>query len=206
MHKINDHDILSLMKVYLSASPRGDKDFGEYYKKLYDELVKLGYQHVNNEIIKLSSDEFAKDMNDRGREAQLDLFNRKIKAIKEADICIFETSIHSLGVGFLVNKALEFGKPTVVLYFRENVPYFISGAEDEKLIIREYNEKNVKKIVKEAIDIARERRDKRFNFFISPKLLEYLEKASKEEGVTKSKFIRNLIMGHMRENREDGEE
>lgn len=73
--------------------------------------------------------------------------------------------------------------------------------EEEKLIIKQYNEKNIKKVIKEAIDIARERRDKRFNFFISPKLLEYLEKASFNDGVTKSKFIRNLITEHMRKTR-----
>jgi predicted DNA binding CopG/RHH family protein len=195
------------MKVFLNASPRGAKDFGEFYQKIYDELQKLGYYHVNDEIIKLSYDEF-KDQMKKGREAQVDLYNRKIKAIKSADICIYETSFHSLETGFLVNKSIEQGKPTIVLYYKEQVPYFISGIEDEKLIVKEYNDKNVKRMVKESIDVARERRDKRFNFFISPKLLEYLERASSNEGVTKSKFIRNLITDHMRRTKgdEDDEE
>jgi predicted DNA binding CopG/RHH family protein len=74
----------------------------------------------------------------------------------------------------------------------------LTGIEDEKLIIRSYTEKNLKKILKEAIDLARQRSDKRFNFFISQKLLNYLESISKKEGINKSTFIRNLILEHMR--------
>jgi predicted DNA binding CopG/RHH family protein len=51
------------------------------------------------------------------------------------------------------------------------------------------------------LDHAREKRDKRFNFFISPKLLEFLEKTSNGDGITKSKYIRNLIVEHMRQNK-----
>lgn len=185
------------MKIFLNASPRGDKEFGKHYKIIYNELTKLGYQHVNHEVVKYNSEQFKKDM-EMGRKAQIDLYGRKIKAIKLADICIYETSLHSLGIGFLVNKSLEQGKPTIVLYYKNNIPHFISGAEDEKLIVREYTEENIKDVLKEAITVARERRDKRFNFFISPKLLDYLEKASSQQGVTKSKFIRNLLMDHMR--------
>lgn len=193
------------MKVFLNASPRGDKEYGSYYKKIHEELKRLGYKHMNDDAVTVTSEDFSKDMEEGGREAQVDLYERNIKGIKQADICVFETSVHSLTVGFLVNKALESGKPTIVLFYRDNIPYFISGIDDDKLIVKEYNEKNVKKIVKEAIDIARERRDKRFNFFISPKLLDYLERASTNEGVTKSKFIRNLIMNHMRDKKEYGD-
>jgi predicted DNA binding CopG/RHH family protein len=68
-------------------------------------------------------------------------------------------------------------------------------------MIRSYNEKDLKKVVSEALEQSREKRDKRFNFFISPKLLEFLEQSSNSEGITKSKLIRNLIVEHMRENK-----
>jgi uncharacterized short protein YbdD (DUF466 family) len=96
-----------------------------------------------------------------------------------------------------MQKALEDNKPVIILYFNQNTPLFMSGVEDEKLFVANYSEKNIKKVVRNSLEQAKERRDKRFNFFISPKLLEYLEKMSKEEGITKSKFIRNLILEHM---------
>jgi predicted DNA binding CopG/RHH family protein len=64
---------------------------------------------------------------------------------------------------------------------------------------------HIKKTLRELLENAREKRDKRFNFFISPKLLEFLENTSNTEGVTKSKYIRNLIVEHMRENKVSSE-
>lgn len=111
---------------------------------------------------------------------------------------MFDATVPSGGIGFLIEKSLEYSKPTIVLYHETAPTYFFPGADHEKLIVKPYNEKNVKKVVNEALAAAREKRDKRFNFFISPRLLEYLESTSKEMGVTKSKFIRDLILEHMR--------
>lgn len=191
------------MKIYLGIPFMGVPQFGEHYKKIYDEIEKLGYEHVDKEIINLTYVEWQKKM-EKGRDSYVDHYQKKMKAIKEADICIFEASFHSLGIGFLIQKALENSKPTIALYYEDKVPYFLSGAEDEKLLVRSYNDKNYKKTVQEVLDFARERRDKRFNFFLSPRLLDYLEQASKKEGVTKSKLIRDLIVDHMRNENKSG--
>lgn len=192
------------MKVFFSATYQGDKEYGSFYSKIYDAVKQLGYEHIDDPYMTMPYEEFLKEM-DSGRDAHVNNYNLKIDSIKAADICIFETSYHSLGIGFMVLQAIELGKPTIVLYYKDKVPYFFSGVADDKLIVRSYTEKNIKKVVGEALEIAREKRDKRFNFFISPKLLDYLEKASHTEGVTKSKFIRNLIVEHMRETKKDAE-
>lgn len=184
------------MKVSLIAPPRGQTEFGTHFKNIYKEIEKLGYTHVTDIAI-APTEKFYEEMN-KGEEAHKEFYNTMTKAVQQADICVFETSSPSLGTGSLIDKALSFSKPTVVLYHEGQTPFFLSGSEEDKLIKRSYNEKNLKKILKECIDLARERRDKRFNFFISPKLLEYLETASNTEGITKSKFIRNLIVGDMR--------
>lgn len=196
--------IMYIMKIFLHASPYGEQDYGEYYKKIHSEFTRLGYKHTSNDIVEYGTDAYEEDMQ-KGENAEADVFHSKMKALKQADICVFEASFESVDTGFLINKSVEQGKPTIVFYLKGRDPCFVSGAEDEKLIVKEYTEKNIKKTVKDAIDVARERRDKRFNFFISPKLLEYLERASSAEGVTKSKFIRNLITDHMRETKGDDE-
>lgn len=185
------------MYVFFQGTYQAQKQFGENYKKIFDEIKELGYSHVSDDIINLGYKEYLKMM-EKGREAQVENYNRNMHSIKKADICIFETSAHSLGVGFLAQKSLDEGKPTIVLYYGDNTPYFLSGVDDEKLIVRSYTEKTLRKILKESLETARERRDKRFNFFLSPKLLEYLEDASTKEGVTKSKLIRDMIVNHMR--------
>lgn len=184
------------MKVFFGVPFGGTRQFGEYYKKIYADIEKLGYENVNDDVFRISYDDFMKQVN-KGRDVLVDNYHRKLDGIKAADICIFEGSFPSLGMGFLMQKALEDNKPVIILYYSSNVPLFMSGVEDEKLFVASYSDKNIKKVLRDSLEQAKERRDKRFNFFISPKLLEYLEKMSKEEGITKSKFIRNLILEHM---------
>lgn len=192
------------MQVFFTATYQGQKQFGSFYKKIYEEIKNLGYSHLDHEVVNITYEDYLKKM-EVGRESQVSNYHETINFIKKADICVLETSAHSLGLGFIVQKSLEMSKPTVVLYYEDNIPYFLAGIEDEKLLVKSYNEKNIKKVLSEAFELARERRDKRFNFFLSPKLLEYLELASKKEGVTKSKLIRDLIVDHMRnESKMDG--
>ncbi len=183
------------MKVFFTASLRGQTEFGKQYKSIFNELLALGFKHLDDEIFQLPTN-YYDTMQKQGKQAFIDLYQRKIKAVQEADICIFEGSLPSLSIGYLIQKALDFNKPTIIFYFDTNIPEFISGIDEEKLIVRQYGEKNIKSVVQEAIDEARHIQDKRFNFFISPDLLNYLEKASKIEGLTKSTFIRNLILNH----------
>ncbi|EKE15384.1 MAG: hypothetical protein ACD_12C00038G0001 [uncultured bacterium] len=188
------------MKVFFTASMRGQKAFKKYYQKIYYEIEKLGYKHLDQEVIALNSKNYYQEIEKGGRKEQIALYKRKIQCLHEADICIFECSLHSLSIGYVIQKSLDFNKPTVVLYYKDNLPYFLMGAQEEKLIIRTYTEHNYKKILKATLKDARERKDKRFNFFISPKLLNFIEKTSKEQGITKSRLIRSLIFDYMKKN------
>lgn len=184
------------MKVFLVSTPKGKEKFSLNFDKLYNEISKLGYDHVSD-FINLTEDNFIEEMNS-GREAQVKFYNEMIKSIQNADICIFEASTPSFGLGYLIEKALSNSKPTIVLFYKELQSFLLSGINDEKLLVRVYDEKSYRKILQDALEQAREKRDKRFNFFLSPKLLDYLEQASKKEGITKSKLIRDLIVNHMR--------
>lgn len=184
------------MKVILTASLRGKKYFEEQYKAIFREIEKLGHENIADDLLNPSQNPVYMDIVEGVRDANIALYKKKIEDIQKADICIFECSTHSLAVGFVIQKALALNKPTIVLYYKENAPDFLAGVEDEKLITRSYDETNLHEVLANAISDASSLRDKRFNFFISPRLLTYLEKTSKEEGVTKSTFIRNLILEH----------
>lgn len=188
------------MKVFFTASMRGQKPFRNYYEKIYHTIEELGYTQLSNEIIASNSTAFYDKLEKEGRSAYIALYKENMQALHEADICIFETSVHSLSIGFVIQKSLDFNKPTIVLYYKNHSPHFLMGSQEEKLIIRSYTEQTIKRVLKETLKDARERKDKRFNFFITPKLLNYLEKISKQQGVTKSKFIRSLIFEYMKKN------
>lgn len=188
------------MKIFFTASLRGGQDFTKYYKEIYDLIEELGHTNLDHEIFSLTSKDYYDLIEKEGRKAYVDLYKRKVKNIQEADLCIFEASLHSSSIGFEIHKALELNTPTLVLYYDDNIPHFLLGADDEKLIVKSYTDKNIKEVLQEAIEELQEVRDKRFNFFISPRLLTYLETTSKKFGITKSTFIRNLLNEHMKKN------
>lgn len=188
------------MKVFFTTTFSKGEIFENFYKKIYDQIESLGYEHLDDDVIQMNYDDYIKRMLS-GRKFQIENYLAKMEYIQKADICVIETSMHSLGVGFIVQKSLEIGKPTIVLYYKNNTPFFLTGVEHEKIIVREYDENNYKKVLRDALILAREKRDKRFNFFLSPKLLGYIEDASKERGVTKSKLLRDMIVKNMREDK-----
>lgn len=186
------------MKVFFTASMRGQGAFRTYYEKIYHEIKALGYEHLDHEVVNANRKEYYEKLETQGRKGYVDLYKRKMQYLHEADICIFECSLHSLSIGFVIQRALDFNKPTIVLYYKDSLPHFLMGVQEEQLIIRSYNEQNLKKVLKETLKDARQRKDKRFNFFISPKMLNYLESLAKQQGITKSRFIRTLIFEYMK--------
>lgn len=188
------------MKVFYTASMRGQKEFKKHYEKIYHTIEELGYTQLDDELIQGESNTYYDILAKQGRKAYMDLYKRTMRLLHEADICIFECSLHSLSIGFIIEKSLNLNKPTIVLYHKDNLPHLLMGVDEEKLLLRNYTDQNIKKVLKETLRAARERKDKRFNFFITPKLLHYLVKISKEQGITKSKFIRSLIFDYMKKN------
>ena len=189
------------MKVYFDATQRGKDKYGAYYREIFDAIKECGYKHLFDSLVNQSPEEFYQKFENSTDDAQGDLYHLHMKQMQEADINIFEASLPSLSIGFLINKSLDLNKPTIVLYYEENKPVLISGISHDKLIVKKYDKKNIKTMVADALGEASGLRDKRFNFFISPQLLQYLERVSNSLGITKSTFIRNLITEHMRKHR-----
>lgn len=184
------------MKVFFTASQKGKGYFEQYYKRIVEETEIMGFLILKDDIIDAKEEEYYHRLKNGGKEESNKLYHNKLKALQEADVCVFETTVPSFCVGYLVAKSLELNKPTIILYFKENTPYFLLGVNNEKLISRNYNDSNLNKILEEAYKTAGQLRDKRFNFFITPDLLNYLDKTSRTSNVTKSMFIRKLILDH----------
>lgn len=186
------------MKVFFTATYSGINQFNSSYQKIFSLLEEFGLTNVDEEIKDITYNKYINYIK-KSKANQEQSVNLTITQIKKADICVYEVSAHSLGVGFIIQKSLELCKPTIILYQKGFTPYFLAGVKDEKLIICEYQEKNLKRVLKSALALAKERRDKRFNFYLSTKLLEHVDTLSQEEGVTKSKIMRDIILRDMRQ-------
>lgn len=185
------------MNIFLIGNPRSNNNLLQNLQILYEKISSLGHEHVNN-FIKDKNNGFEEKMK-RSKHSQQEFYKDMINSISKADICIFEASMPSFGIGYLVEKSLSLSKPTIVLFYKENSSFVLPYVENERLLTKIYTDKNLDKILKQSIILAKERRDKRFNFYLSTKLLEYVENLSKEEGVTKSKVMRDIILRDMRQ-------
>lgn len=189
------------MKIFFSSPIRGVDEVKKYIDEIDKTILALGHKRLDNIMERISDANFYNKLDKGGKEAHQDFFEKTIKGIKDADVTIFECSTPSLGIGFQIEKSLDYNKPTIILYYRDNIPHFISGTDHDKLLIYGYDEKTVGKVVTNALEEAKHASDKRFNFFISPSLLSYLEEESTRHGLTKSSFIRGLLLEHQRKNK-----
>ena len=188
------------MQVYFVASSRLVGKNKEIYAQMY-KTISLEHKMVSDKVWKwvksglnesIKVDEKAKKEN----------YDETLKCINRADVVIMEISGHSMSMGYILSKALEINKPVIAMYREEMQPIFIAGIGDPKLILAKYTETNIEKVIWESLKKARSLIDVRFNFFVSPKILTYLDWVGQKRMIPKSVFLRNLIEREMKKDRE----
>ena len=92
------------------------------------------------------------DLSEATIETKKDNYQKTIKAINKSDIVVMEISGHSMSMGYILSQALEQNKPVVVLYKKGMEPIFVRGIVNSKLILAEYDQQNLEKVIREAID------------------------------------------------------
>lgn len=186
------------MKVYFVASIRGKSRYLENYKKIIEALKKLGVEVICEDVL-TSTEELISSLTD---ERRIKHYRNVLKWINSADLVIAETSFPSLGVGFEISLALEKSKPVIVFYTEEYVPHFIKGVESERLFLVKYDLYNLERTVADAIDDAKDQSDVRFNFFVSPQIVRYLDWISKKRKMPRAVYLRRLIEQDIEKNKD----
>ena len=189
------------MKVFFLSTPRGMDKLGDNYQKIYDSISKLGYENVSNFIVEVEPEAFYKG----AEEDRVKHYKQMVDDVKRSDVVVFETSTNSLAVGHMVNLALSMGKPVVALYVKDNMPYFLSGLVDDKLQLLEYKNDNIQELLGEALNYATGQADTRFNFFVSPSIVNYLDWVSQQRRIPRAVYLRRIIEDDMRSNKDYNE-
>jgi hypothetical protein len=96
------------MKIYFAGSIRGEASNKEWFYKIISHISKHG-KVLTEHSFSYTYDEEIK-LNDSW------IFETDIKMLKEADALIAEITAPSLGVGYEIAKAEEWGKPILLLY------------------------------------------------------------------------------------------
>jgi len=185
------------MKVYFDCSARGIKEHGKYYELIYKTLEQLGHSLISDYKVFANVSQTV-----NSHDENVKLYKSAIHSIDKCDVLVLEISTNSLTMGFLMQRALSAGKPVIALHLPEHFPLFAAGNEDEKLQIVEYTEDQLTLALRTALDYAASQNDVRFNFFISPRIGQYLDWVSRNKKLPRSVYLRNLIEADMERNPE----
>jgi 2'-deoxynucleoside 5'-phosphate N-hydrolase len=120
------------MKIYFAGAIRGGRDDVALYFEIIELLGQYGQvltEHIGNPEL-TGSGEIDDDKN---------IHDRDLAWLKDAEYLVAEVTTPSLGVGYEIGKATEWGKPTLCL-FRPREARTLSAmvAGCPGVIVREY--------------------------------------------------------------------
>lgn len=97
------------MKIYFAGSIRGGREDTSLYLQIIRQLDAYG--HVLTEHI---GDSELSTLGEGGSDREI--HDRDLAWLKEADYLVAEVTTPSLGVGYEIGRALEWGKPILCLF------------------------------------------------------------------------------------------
>jgi hypothetical protein len=173
---------------------RAKKSHGKVFGQIYNIIGDLGYKHTSNFLVKADPQQFYQ----RSPADERRFYIQMVKQMKDADVCVFEISRHSLGIGYAVNLSLEFGKPTLLLYQANHKPYLFSAIKSDRLMMVEYTTQDLAETLQDALEEAKNHIDIRFTFFITPKINEFLRFIIKNKKTPRAVYLRSMLEREMK--------
>ena len=188
------------MKVYFSGSRFYRDQYNEIYQKIVKFLREDGFEVIDNTVDKWKQ---GKESLSEGQ--KFDFHKEIVKSLDKSDFSVFEASFPStLHIGHEITLAIEKGKPVIVMYSDEpgKEPMLFKGVSTEKVIWVPYNKETIESALFKAVGTAKQNSDVRFNFFVSPKILTYLDFIAQKRMIPRSVFLRDLIEREMKKDKE----
>lgn len=188
------------MKITFVATIKGKEKLLGEYARIVAALEKTGAKVFHEHVTDYSQEQLDKMSGDE----KINFHNQILHKIKECDVVVAEGTCSSMGVGFLVSTALDFQKPTILLYQGAEPTNLLATLEEgDKLIAIQYKkDSDLNAIIKDALEYASERQDVRFNFFVSPEIQHYLDWVAKYKRTPRAVYLRELLERDMKESKE----
>jgi len=186
------------MKIYFAASLTGKAQYGTNYQAILSQIRELGHTLVTTNVLDRTSKDVAKETAEQAGE----YYKKMVSWIKQAELVVAEVSYPSTGIGYEISLALQEGTPVIALHVGDRFPYLLESTRVDRLQVVEYGLDELKDILKYAIEEAKSQLDVRFNFFVSPKIVTYLDWITKKRKMPRAVYLRRLIEQDMEKNKE----
>lgn len=184
------------MKVYFTAAITQREQLEGEYQSIINAIQKLNHQVVTAyDVLNQPLEEvLSSDMKMQRR-----YFSQWQKIIQSADASIVEVSFPStIHIGTEIGAFIERGKPLICLYVRGRDPAFLGEFHSSKLIKLEYNIQNIDDVLRWGFEEIDRMINRRFTFFVSPDIDDHLTKVSQRRNLSRSEYIRELILKDMK--------
>lgn len=182
------------MKIYFTASLRQRKTHGKVHRKIMDYLQHQG--HIVFE--KILSPHLVENNQQITARYIKEWYQEWNSYVTDCDVAVIEGSHpSSIHIGFEIAMILARGKPVVLLYREGQNPVFINDLYATKLIKSEYSEENLEDILDWCFRELEHITNRRFAFFVSPEIDDFLTKVSQDKDISRSEYIRMLIEREM---------
>lgn len=179
------------MTIFYTASWFGKKKYQQEYDLVRQTIESFGVKLISTEggnykdVLDESTRIKLKD------EPKLLHYEAIRQGIHLADAIIIETSNEDFQLGHEASLAIAEKKPVLCLSVNEDLSKRIYN---DYFFGAKYSSSNVKKVIQDFLAKARQLSlSKRFNLFLYPHQVEYLQQAAKREGINMSEYIRKLI-------------
>jgi len=97
------------MRIYFAGSIRGGRDDWTTYRDIIALLSNYGSvltEHIGDSEISITGEDLADDY----------IHDRDLEWLRKADVLVAEVTTPSLGVGYEIGRAVEWGKRVIGLY------------------------------------------------------------------------------------------
>jgi len=157
---------------------------------------------LSDRLLKWTDKRAVENIYDKSEQEAAEAYRKSVEMVKKADVVMMEVSGHSVSMGYLISRSLDLSKPVVALYKKGTKLLFLRGISNPKFKLVEYDRKNITEVLDQSLEEAKKEIDVRFNFFVSPKILSYLDWVAQKRMIPRSVFLRNLIERELKKDKE----
>ncbi len=179
------------MKVFFLSSIAVNQELRDSYRTIIKILEEQGQRVSGKHSLELPSEVENLSPEDSEQRAK-----NLLKEMLQSDFVVFEGTKPTTGGGYYLNSALQRSLPVLYLTQEEYKGLYLASS-NRLLKIKQYHPSDLKelqKIIKDFISFTNKKRlNNRFNLMISDTTDEFLNKVSKNYGISKADFIRDLI-------------
>lgn len=176
------------MNIYVSASTIPTAGSGSI-ESIVSHLEHLGHT-VYQRIL---SDHLPNVGNVTSREVR-EWYAQWAHYIATSDLAVVEGSYpSSIHVGFEMGAIAMHSKPIILLYYEGHDPVFIHDLHYGRLIKSAYTKENLHEVIDWCLAELEHTMNRRFTFYVSPEIDEYLTGIVEQDDISRSEYIRGLI-------------